>query len=94
MAEDQLMIEAQEAVDELWAEHGIPFKLAAHNVEAVGGPGFYTVHFSNKRLHSLFIYWNPAKESFKTAVREVAENTVGRRSPIKGAPGQSLPSAF
>jgi hypothetical protein len=80
MAEEQLRIDAQEAVDELWAEHGIPFKLTAHHVEAGRGADYYTVHFSDARLHSLFIYWNPAKESFKTAVRAVAEDTVGRRS--------------
>jgi hypothetical protein len=84
MAEEQLTIDAQEAVDELWTEHGIPFQLAAHDVEAGREPGYYTVHFSNARLHSLFIYWNPAKESFKTAVREVAEHTVGRRSRVSG----------
>lgn len=83
MAKEQLTIEAQEAVDELWAEKGIPFKLAAQSVEACREAGFYTVHFSNSRLNSLFIYWNPAKESFKGAVRAVCEHTVCKRSPVK-----------
>jgi len=90
MAEEQLTIEAQEAADELWTEQVIPFKLTAHKVEA-GDPGHYTVHFFDTRLPSLFVYWNPEKESFKTAVREVAERTVGKRSRGKGA-GQSLAS--
>ena len=88
MAEEQLTIEAQETFDELWAEQLIPFKLTPHKVEVGGDPGHYTVLFSDTRLPSLFIYWNPAKESFKTAVREVAERTVGKRARANGL-GQS-----
>lgn len=91
MAEEQLTIEAQETFDELWAEQVIPFKLTPQNVEVGVEPGHYTVHFFDTRLPSLFIYWNPAKESFKTAVREVAERTVGKRSRVKGV-GQSQAS--
>lgn len=91
MAEEQLMIEAQDTFDELWTEQRIPFKLTAHKVEVGGEAGHYTVHFLDTRLPSLFIYWNPAKESFKTAVREVAERTVGKRSRGKGV-GQSQAS--
>ena len=91
MAEEQLMIEAQETFDELWAEQVIPFRLTAHKVEVGGDPGHYTVHFFDTRLPSLFIYWNPAKEPFKTAVREVAERTVAKRSRSKGV-GQSQAS--
>lgn len=90
MVEEQLTIEAQETVDELWAEQVIPFKLTAHKVEA-REPGHYTVHFFDTRLPLLFVYWNPEKESYKRAVREVVERTVGRRSRAKGA-GQSLAS--
>ena len=85
MAEEQLTLEAQETFDELWAEQVIPFELTAHKVEAGGDPGHYTVHFFDRRLPSLFIYWNPAKESFKAAVREVAERTVGKRSRSKAS---------
>ena len=85
MAEEQLTIEAQEAVNELWAEQVIPFKLTAHKVEASGEHGNYTVHFFDSRLRSLFIYWNPEKGSFKRAVREVGERTVGKRSRAKDA---------
>ncbi len=80
MAEERLTIEAQETFDELWAEQVIPFKLTPHTVVVGADPGHYTVHFFDTRLPTLFIYWNPAKESFKTAVREVAERTVGKRS--------------
>ena len=55
MVEEQLTIEAQEAVNELWAEQAIPFKLTAHKVEA-GEPGHYTVHFFDAQLRSLFIF--------------------------------------
>ncbi len=92
MAEEQLTIEAQETFDELWADALIPFKLTAHEVEA-GEPGHYTVHFFDSRLPSMFIYWNPVRESFKTAVREVAERTVGKRSRDKGV-GQSQVSIY
>jgi hypothetical protein len=33
MAEEQLNLEAQEALDELWAERRLPFKLTAFRVE-------------------------------------------------------------
>jgi hypothetical protein len=91
MAEEQLTIEAQETFDELWAEQVIPFKLKAHRVEASGDPGHFTLYFLDTRLPLLFIYWNPEAESFKTAVREVAKRTVGKRARANGA-GQSLAS--
>lgn len=69
---------AQEALDDLWAEHKIPFQLTAHKVEVGENPDYYTVRFHDSRLPLLFIYWNP-KESFKTAVREVVKCTVGKR---------------
>lgn len=73
---EQLTIEAQEAVNELWAEQAIPFKLTAHKV-AAGLPGHYTVDFLDARLRALHIYWNPERESFKNAVREAGKSTVG-----------------
>ena len=90
MVEQQLTIEAQEAVNELWAEQVIPFKLTAHKVEA-GEPGYYKVYFFDAQLRLLFVFWNPEKESFKSAVREVGTRTVGKRSRAKGV-GQSLAS--
>jgi hypothetical protein len=84
MAGDQLTMEAREAVNELWVEQLIPFKLTAHKVDASGN-GQYTVHFFDARLPSLFIYWNPEKGSFKAAVREVGKRTVGKRSRAKAA---------
>ena len=79
MSEEKLSVEAQEAADELWSEQIIPFKLTAHTVEAGSQPGYFTVQFLDNRVPSLFIYWNLDKESFKTAVREVAKRTVGKR---------------
>ena len=92
MLEDQ-KLEAQQALDELWAEHSVPFKLTAHKLEASAEPGRYTVHFFDSRLPLLFVYWNPAKESFKTAVREVVENTVGKRSRANGGWPAVLPGS-
>jgi hypothetical protein len=83
VSKEQLIIETQEAADELWAEHLIPFKLTADRVEAGTQPGHFTVHFLDNRLPSLFIYWNPDKGSFKTAVRVVAKRTVGKRIRLK-----------
>lgn len=70
--------DAQEALDDLWAAHEIPFKLTAYEVGVGGNPDYYTVRFHDSRLPLLFIYQNP-KESFKTAVREGVERTVGKR---------------
>ena len=94
MSEEQLTIEAQEAADELWSEQIIPFKLAAHRVEPGREPGYFTVHFRNNQLPSLFIYWKPEKQSFKTAFREVVKSTVGQRSRASEATRNSFKSEF
>jgi len=75
--------QAQQTLDELWAEHGIPFKLTAHNVEAGDQPNYYRVYFLDSRLPQLLIY-SPSKESFNAAFRSVIERTVGKRSQAKG----------
>ena len=90
MLEDQ-KIETQQTLDELWAEQVIPFKLMAQKLVKADS-GRYTVHFGDPRLHSLFMYWNPEKESFKTALREMVKRTVGKRSRAKGGWPASLPA--
>ena len=70
--------DAQEALDDLWAAHEIPFKLTVYEVRVGRNPDYYTVGFHDSRLPLLFIYQNP-KESFKTAVREGVGRTVGKR---------------
>jgi hypothetical protein len=81
MLEDKA--QAQQTLDEMWAEHLIPFQLMAHELER-GEPGCYTVHFRDVRIPSLFIYWDPKKGSFESALRAVVNNTVGQRSRAKG----------
>jgi hypothetical protein len=76
-------VHAQQTLDEMWAEHVIPFRLTAYELER-GEPGCYTVHFRDVRISSLFIYWDPQKGSFESALRAVVKNTVGRRSRAKG----------
>jgi len=73
-----LQRDAQAALDDLWAAHKIPFKLTAYEVGVGGNPDYYTVRFHDSRLPLLFIYQNPT-ESFKAAVREGVERTVGQR---------------
>ena len=75
--------QAQQTLDDMWAEHVIPFRLMAHELER-GEPGCYTVHFRDVRVPSLFVYWDPQKGSFQSALRAVVKNTVGRRSPDRG----------
>lgn len=70
--------DAQEALDDLWAEHEIPFKIAAYEVLAGGHPGYYMVRIHDRRVPAVFIFWN-REESFKAAVRKVLERTVGKR---------------
>lgn len=81
MLEDE-KAKAQQTLDEIWAEHGIPFKLTAHKVE-VGEPNYYKVHFLDSRFPLVFFYQYP-EESFCTAFRRVVECTVGRRGRGKG----------
>jgi hypothetical protein len=75
---ENLRLDAQEALDDLWAEHEIPFKTTAYEVLAGGHPGYYMVRIQDQRVPSLFIFWN-GTESFKAAVRTVLERTLGKR---------------
>jgi hypothetical protein len=76
-----LQRDAQAALDDLWAAHEIPFKLTAYEIGLAGKPDYYTLQFHDSRLPLLFIYQNP-KESFKAAVREGVERTVGKRRSV------------
>ncbi len=80
---ENLRRDAQEALDDLWAEHEIPFKITAYEVLAGGHPGYYMVRIYYRQVPSLFIFWN-RKESFKAAVRKVLERTVGKRRTAAG----------
>lgn len=73
MAQEQLELEAQEAIDELWKEGRLPFKLALHRVEGDLTHG-YRVLFFDSRLPPVLANWNPAHGSFKDAVREAVND--------------------
>jgi hypothetical protein len=67
---NELCEQAQAAVDELFAEKLIPFKLTAHKLEPTSIPQEYRIEFSDLHLASLFILWRPGHLSFKKLVRE------------------------
>jgi len=80
---ENLHRQAQEAVEELWVEGGIPFKLTARKVEAGEHRDYYRVYFFDSRFPARIVYWNPARESFKSAVGELVKLTLGRRGKGK-----------
>ena len=72
--------EVQLALDELFTEELIPFRLIAHIVAAEGTT--YTVRFFDSRLHSMRLSWE-GNGSFKAAVRAAVLDRVKRMSPIE-----------
>lgn len=70
--------EAQQAIDELFSEHLIPFKLKAGRVAAEDSAQ-YTVWFFDSRLHSVTVPWK-AGQSFRGKVRAALLDRVSRFS--------------
>lgn len=71
--------EAQQAFDELFSEHIIPFKLSAQVIESIGGEE-YVVRFHDSRLRSVEVLWRPGrsfKEVFRAAVLERVKRLSG-----------------
>jgi len=69
MAED-LKLEAQKALDELWNEQRLPYKLTAYRVDPVVDIiDFYQINFFDSRLQPMIVEWRQAREPFKSAVR-------------------------
>ena len=78
MLEEQ-QAEAQQALDELFIEHLIPFKLSAHKLESIGSEE-YIVRFHDSRLRSVDISWLQGqcfKDVFRTAVLERVNRLSG-----------------
>ena len=78
MSEDK-KAEAQQALDELFSENQLPFKLSARWVSFVGGEE-YTVHFHDGRLSSLDLSWcrgERFKSVFRAAVVDRVTNLSG-----------------
>jgi hypothetical protein len=70
--------EAQQALDELFSEHLIPFNLSAQVIESIGGDE-YIVRFHDSRLHSVDVSC-PQGQSFKEAFRAAVLERVKRLS--------------
>jgi hypothetical protein len=71
--------EAQQALDELFAESEIPFKLSAQTIEAIGSHE-YIVRFHDSRLRSLDIscpQGQPFKDVFRAALLERVKRLSG-----------------
>ena len=67
---ENIKLRVQEALDELFRERLIPFKLTAQGVNA-DGLGDYEVPFFDSRLHSIRFSWRDGgsvKEVVRTAV--------------------------
>jgi tRNA A-37 threonylcarbamoyl transferase component Bud32 len=71
-------VEAQQALDELFSEHLLPFELTAHKLESIGS-GEYIVRFHDSRLTSIDVSWVQG-QSFKDVVRTAVLARVGRMS--------------
>ena len=78
MALDPLKLEAQQALDELWKEQLVPFKLTVGKIVA-DDSSEYTLHFFDSRLRSVSVSC-PAGQSFKDQVRSAVKVRVARLS--------------
>ncbi len=73
---ETMKLDAQQTLDELFAERLIPFKLSAHLVDSLGLEE-YIVRFHDSRLHSVDVSC-PAGGSFKEVVRAAVLDRVSR----------------
>jgi len=78
MALDPLKLEAQQALNELWKEQLVPFKLIVGKIVVDDSSG-YTLHFFDSRLRSVSVPWQ-AGQSFKDQVRAAVKERVARLS--------------
>ena len=82
---DELTLQAQSVLDDLWTKKLIPFQLRAHRVESLR-PEVYAIRFHDSRLHSVDVSWKK-EESFKDKVRVAVLAKVGRLTgPFKYTP--------
>jgi hypothetical protein len=78
MALDSLKLEAQQAVNELWKEQLVPFKLTVGKIVSDDSSG-YTLHFFDSRLRSVSVSCS-AVQSFKDQVLAAVKERVARLS--------------
>jgi hypothetical protein len=79
MLEESQKADAQQALDELFSENLLPFKLAARAVEAIGLQE-YIIRFYDSRLNSVIVSWYEGlsfKDICRTAVLEKVEAFSG-----------------
>ena len=72
MLEESQKADAQQALDELFSENLLPFKLSAFAVEAIGLQE-YIIRFHDSRLNSVIVSWYEGlsfKDICRTAVLE------------------------
>ena len=72
MLEESQKADAQQALDELFSENLLPFKLSAREVEAIGLQE-YIIRFYDSRMNSVIVSWYEGlsfKDICRTAVLE------------------------
>ena len=72
---EELTVEAQGVLDEMWDEEVIPFKLNAAMITE--GIGEYTIHFHNRRIGIAHVPLSKGV-SFKDAVRNAVLERVAK----------------
>jgi hypothetical protein len=70
--------EAQQAINDLFKEHVLPFELTAHKVECLGR-GEYIIRFNDSRLPAVDVSC-PQGQSFKDTFRAALLERVKRLS--------------
>ena len=80
MIEETQQYEAQQALDGLFSEHLLLFKLSAHRVEPIGLQE-YIIHFHDSRLNSVIVSWYPGL-SFKDVCRTAVLERVRLSGPL------------
>ena len=78
MTLDPLKLEAQQALDEMWLEKLVPFKLTVGKIVAEDSSE-YTLHFFDSRLRSVSVSCS-ADQSFKDQVRAAVKKRVAKLS--------------
>ena len=86
MLEEEQKAEAQQALDELFNEYQLPFKLSARRVATIGAEE-YIVYFHDGGLPSVAVSWYQGecfKDVFRAAVLERVKKVSGplHRKPV------------
>lgn len=85
-----MKLEAQQTLDELFAEKLIPFRLSARVVQLIGMDE-YIVRFHDSRLFSVDVSW-PPDQTFKTVFRAAMLGKVARLRVLNTLPKTVQPT--